>query len=124
MLMLTLRIGLTWTAVSFLCLAFWVLLLETGRFFGSTEARKVRRKTSSRLPPTAYADEDLSANETPSHQQAALSSVDKPGSSPGQRVPKPIKPKRLTRESRKRSADESRPVLGIRRHRYSPRTAG
>ena len=37
MLMLALRIAIAWTAFSLLCLALWVLFLETGRFFGSAK---------------------------------------------------------------------------------------
>ena len=38
MLMLALRIAIAWTALSLLCLALWVLFLETGRFFGNAKA--------------------------------------------------------------------------------------
>jgi hypothetical protein len=44
-LMLALRIAIAWTAVSFLCIALWLVFLETGRFFGSAKARKFHRKT-------------------------------------------------------------------------------
>jgi hypothetical protein len=37
MLMLALRIAIAWTAFSLLCLALWVLFLETGRFFGNAK---------------------------------------------------------------------------------------
>jgi hypothetical protein len=45
MLMLALRIAIAWTVISLLCVALWVLFLETGRFFGSTRAGKFRGKT-------------------------------------------------------------------------------
>ena len=44
-LLLALRIAIVWTAVSLLCLASWLLFLETGRFFGSANGRKFHRKT-------------------------------------------------------------------------------
>lgn len=46
MLMLALRITIAWTALSLLCLAVWGLLLEAGRFFGSSKAQKFHPKTS------------------------------------------------------------------------------
>jgi hypothetical protein len=46
MLVLALRIAIVWTALSLLCLALWVLFLETGRFLGGTKARKFHRRTT------------------------------------------------------------------------------
>jgi hypothetical protein len=45
-LMLALRIAIVWTALSLLCAALWVLFLETGRFFESAKAGKIRRRTA------------------------------------------------------------------------------
>jgi hypothetical protein len=45
-LMLVLRIAIAWTAFSLLCVALWVLFLETGRFFGSAKPREFHRNTT------------------------------------------------------------------------------
>jgi hypothetical protein len=44
-LMLALRIAIAWTAFSLLCVALWVLILETGQSFGSGKPREFHRNT-------------------------------------------------------------------------------
>jgi hypothetical protein len=45
-LMLALRIAIAWTAFSLLCLALWVLFLESGRFSENARSGKFHRKTA------------------------------------------------------------------------------
>jgi hypothetical protein len=50
-LMLALRIAIAWTALSFLCLAVWILFLKIGRFFGSGKAEKFHPHTAAGFWP-------------------------------------------------------------------------
>ena len=49
MLMLALRIAIAWTAISLLCPVLWIVLLESGRFFGSSKVGKFHGKTAIEL---------------------------------------------------------------------------
>jgi len=48
-LMLALRIAIAWTAISLLCLALWIVFLESGRFFGKSKVGKFHGKTAIEL---------------------------------------------------------------------------
>ena len=49
MLMLALRIAIAWTAISLLCLAFWVVSLELSRRLRGDKGRKFHPKTAIEL---------------------------------------------------------------------------
>jgi len=49
MFMLALRIAIAWTALSFLCLALWVVSLELSRRLGGDKATKSHPKTAIEL---------------------------------------------------------------------------
>ena len=72
MLMLALRIALAWTLMSLLLTAFWMLLLEVGRRFGSKPRARDERQLSAQVTAIYgdFVDEDGMRAEALAHCDA------------------------------------------------------